>query len=196
MRPMRPMAPMRPMEPLNFERWWPDDYGHPSSSGGQNGVRYAFFPEARRLLIERDGRRTAFDTGDHRIDSVSSQGQGGGEPSLTFSSQHGPVRLEDLRQVDEAGNGEPDGTPRHGAAAEAPGEPRSGHGGGPAPRPRERMEDAKRPLGQDGSERVVFSEEGANRSGIKLVVQGEIDIDMIEALEDYLGRQKRRLGRG
>ena len=29
--------------------WWPGDLGSPSSSGGQNNVRYAYFPQTRRL---------------------------------------------------------------------------------------------------------------------------------------------------
>ena len=32
--------------------WWPADLGWASSTGAQNGVRYAYFAEARRLAIE------------------------------------------------------------------------------------------------------------------------------------------------
>lgn len=96
--PMKPMKPMAPMQPMTGgERWWPDDLGTPSTSGAQNGLRYAFFPEKRRLLIEQGGKLTAYDTGDHRIGGVSQQsGQG---QSLTFTSQHGSVRLDELTQV-------------------------------------------------------------------------------------------------
>jgi hypothetical protein len=32
------------------------------TSGAQNGIRYAFFPEKRRLLIEQGGKLTTYDT--------------------------------------------------------------------------------------------------------------------------------------
>ena len=60
MKPMAPMEPMKPMEPLKFDPpWWPEDLGEAASSGAQNGMRYAFFPQKRRLLIERDGAKIA-----------------------------------------------------------------------------------------------------------------------------------------
>lgn len=74
--------------------WWPGDLGSPASSGGQNNVRYAYFPQARRLAVERDGQVSLFDTQDHQIGGVSQQ-QGGGT-SLTFSSQFGTVSTLDL----------------------------------------------------------------------------------------------------
>ena len=52
MDPLPPMQPMKPMEPLRFERWWPADLGEPSTAGGQNGLRFAVFPDKRRLLVE------------------------------------------------------------------------------------------------------------------------------------------------
>jgi hypothetical protein len=77
--------------------WWPDNLGRPSSAGGQNGVRYASFPDARRVAIERDGQVTLYDSGEHRIGGVS-QSQGGSQ-SLVFTSQIGLVRVEDLPVV-------------------------------------------------------------------------------------------------
>ena len=60
MKPMKPMEGMKPMEPMKpmewAAPWWPGDFGSPSSSGAQNGMKYAFFPEKRRLLVERDGK--------------------------------------------------------------------------------------------------------------------------------------------
>ena len=47
MKPMEPMKPMKPMAPM--EKWWPADLGDPSTSGAQNDMRYAFFPDERRL---------------------------------------------------------------------------------------------------------------------------------------------------
>ena len=96
MKPMEPMKPMKPMEPMDFgDPWWPSDLGEPSSTGGQNDMRYAFFPEKHRLLIERDGKRTTYDSGDHEINGVSQQNSG----SPTFSTQSGEVRLDELKVV-------------------------------------------------------------------------------------------------
>src|ERR1044071_7847136 len=36
---------------MNSNQWWPAELGSPSSSGGQNDARYAYFPQTRRLAI-------------------------------------------------------------------------------------------------------------------------------------------------
>jgi hypothetical protein len=91
------MAPMKPMDPPASD-WWPEGLSNPGSSGAQNGMRYAFFPEQRRLAIERDGKVTQYDTGDHRIQGVSQQQSGaGGDPA--FTSQNGDVDLKSLQQI-------------------------------------------------------------------------------------------------
>jgi hypothetical protein len=98
MKPMQPMKPMEPMKPMDFgPKWWSDDLGSPSSSGSQNDVRYAFFPDKQRLAIERGGKTELYDSADHRISGVAQQ-QGSGQ-SLAFSSQHGDVKVEDLKKV-------------------------------------------------------------------------------------------------
>jgi hypothetical protein len=74
--------------------WWPTELGNPSSAGAQNDLRYAVFPATRHLAIERGGRVTVYDTGDHMISGVSQQQSG--DQSLTFTSQRGLVRLADL----------------------------------------------------------------------------------------------------
>ena len=92
------MKPMKPMEPMSGgEKWWPDDLGQPSSSGSQNGMRYAFFPEKHRLLIEQGGKLTTYDSGDHRINGVSQQDSQG--KRLAFTSQNGSVNLDELKKV-------------------------------------------------------------------------------------------------
>ena len=98
MEPMKPMRPMQPMKPMTGgEKWWPDDLDQPSSSGAQNGMRYAFFPEKKRLLIEQGGKLTTYDSGDHRIGGVSQQDSQ--EQTLAFTSQKGHVQLDDLKQL-------------------------------------------------------------------------------------------------
>ena len=74
--------------------WWPAELGSPNSSGGQNNIRYAYFANARRLAVELNGQVNLYDTLNHQIGGVSQQ-QGGGS-SLTFTSQFGTVRIEDL----------------------------------------------------------------------------------------------------
>ena len=82
-------------------QWWPEDLGSPSSSGSQNDIRYAFFPQARRLAVQRDGQVSLFDTEDHSIGGVSQQ-QGGGS-SLTFTSQYGTVSTLSLPLISGPG---------------------------------------------------------------------------------------------
>ncbi|MCB8882560.1 hypothetical protein ACELLULO517_20105 [Acidisoma cellulosilytica] len=98
MEPMKPMAPIEPMKPMpEGETWWPADLGQPSTSGSQNAMRYAFFPEKHRLLVEKDGNLTAYDTGDHHISGVSQQQSQGQD--LAFTSQNGTVGLDELKWV-------------------------------------------------------------------------------------------------
>lgn len=79
--------------------WWPAGLGRPGSSGGQNSLRYAVFPKARRLAIERAGKVTLYDTGDHHIGGVSQQQ--GADTSLSFSSQLGTVATSSLPVVSD-----------------------------------------------------------------------------------------------
>ena len=98
MKPMEPMEPMTPMKPLQApERWWPEALGeNPSSAGGQNQTRYAFFAEKQRLAVDSgDGNIKVYDTGDHRISGVQ-QSQSGSGGNATFTSQHGEVDLATL----------------------------------------------------------------------------------------------------
>jgi hypothetical protein len=74
--------------------WWPADLGWPSSSGAQNNMRYACFPDRRRLAIDVGGQVSVYDTADHWITGFSQQQ--GGDQSLTFNSQYGLVRVDSL----------------------------------------------------------------------------------------------------
>jgi Short C-terminal domain len=76
------------------EEWWPADLGVPATSGAQNTMRYAYFPEKRRLAVVVHRKVTVYDTLDHQVSGVSQQ-QGVGS-SLTFTSQHGVVALHTL----------------------------------------------------------------------------------------------------
>ena len=100
MKPMKPMAPMKPMEPMKpvdgGAPWWPEDLGSPAASGAQDGMRYAVFPDRHRLLIERDGAVSTYDSGDHRIGGVAQSG-GSGDP--VFTGPDGEVDLGALRKL-------------------------------------------------------------------------------------------------
>ncbi len=95
---MKPLDPMKPLAPMSSsEKWWPTGLGEPSSLGSQDGMRYAYFPDKQLLLIEEDGKVKTFDSGRHRIRGVSQANSD--SQSLAFTSQHGAVRVEDLKQL-------------------------------------------------------------------------------------------------
>jgi hypothetical protein len=79
-------------------QWWPADLGSPASTGSQNDLRYAWFSGSRRLAIQRHGQVQVYDTADHTISGFSQQQSE--DQSLTFTSQHGLVRVSELRQVE------------------------------------------------------------------------------------------------
>lgn len=97
--------------------WWPDGLGTPSSTGAQNDMRYAVFPQTRRLAIALGDRVEIFDTAEHSIGGVSQQQ--GGDQSLTFVSQLGLVKLADLARV-PAGDGDAHDDARDEAPAPRP----------------------------------------------------------------------------
>jgi hypothetical protein len=77
--------------------WWPVELGGASATGAQNDMRYACFPDKRRLAVMRNGQVKIYDTGEHRIGGFSQQQSGA--QTLSFSSQLGTVRLDDLTEV-------------------------------------------------------------------------------------------------
>jgi hypothetical protein len=74
--------------------WWGADLNWPNSTGAQNGVRYAYFAQARRLAIEVNGQVTIYDTLDHNIGGFSQQQSYGG--TLSFNSQYGLIDVASL----------------------------------------------------------------------------------------------------
>lgn len=77
--------------------WWPPALGFPDSAGSQDGLRYAYFGEARRLAVVRDGTLTVYDTLDHRIGRFAQQQSTRG--TLSFWSQHGMIDVTTLPVV-------------------------------------------------------------------------------------------------
>jgi hypothetical protein len=93
------MFPVIPAGTPGSNQWWPVDLGSPFSSGAQNNIRYAVFPN--RLAVELHGQVTVYDTLDHSIGGVSQQQ--GGDTTLTFSSQYGTVAVSSLPIVQGQG---------------------------------------------------------------------------------------------
>ena len=89
------MFPAVPAGTPGSNQWWPQELGTPFSSGGQNSIRYAIFPQC--LAVENNGNITVYDTLDHQIGGVSQQQ--GGDTSLSFSSQYGTVSVSSLPVV-------------------------------------------------------------------------------------------------
>jgi hypothetical protein len=83
--------------------WWPSDLRFPDSTGSQNGVRYAYFGQARRLVIDVGGTITVYDTLDHQIGGFSQQQSVGG--TLSFNSQYGLIDVASLPVM--SSNGQP-----------------------------------------------------------------------------------------
>jgi hypothetical protein len=75
--------------------WWPAGLGTPAAAGGQNAMRYAFFPATKRLVIDDNGAVSVYDTGDHYLTGVSQQQSA--TQTLSFSSSDGPVALASLK---------------------------------------------------------------------------------------------------
>jgi hypothetical protein len=66
--------------------------------GAQNDMRYAVFPENRRLVLDDHGHISIYDTGNHRIFGIA-QAQSS-DQTLSFTSEDGLVRVADLRRID------------------------------------------------------------------------------------------------
>jgi hypothetical protein len=78
--------------------WWPEEYGSPSSTGGQNDFQYAYFPTRQRLFVRQSGALQVFDTTAHHIGGFSQQQQPGIQ-GFCFSSQQGTFFVTNLRSV-------------------------------------------------------------------------------------------------
>lgn len=92
--------PKAPAGTRGSNQWWPAHLGSPFSSGAQNNLRYAVFPN--RLAVDINGQVTVYDTLNHNIGGVSQQQ--GGNTSLSFSSQFGTISVASLPVVSGQGN--------------------------------------------------------------------------------------------
>lgn len=95
------MGPSTLFVPDPQDQWYPAELKTPSSTGAQNNLRYAYFPNARRLAVDSGGDVWVYDTLDHQIGGFSQQQGAGG--SITLSSQYGTVLLSSLPVVSRNG---------------------------------------------------------------------------------------------
>jgi hypothetical protein len=83
--------------PAAGESWWPASFGHPTTAGAQNGIRYAYFPDKQRLLVQQGARIDAYDTAGVQISGAAQQQ--GHTSTLTFASDRGTISTKELRCV-------------------------------------------------------------------------------------------------
>jgi hypothetical protein len=88
------MQPMKPMQFPDLARWWPKEFGIPTSSGAQNAQEYAYFRSLRRLLMRYAGGIEVYDTGEHQIVGIA---QISDTQNPQFETSSGSVSLKQLR---------------------------------------------------------------------------------------------------
>lgn len=151
--------------------WWGPDLRWPTSTGAQNGVRYAYFAQARRLAIEVGGRVTIYDTLDHQIGGFSQQQGYGG--SLTFSSQYGLVDVASLPVLSVNGQAPVPSTPSN-------------------PMPQQQSLPTEIPLSQDGQ----ASPQGAQSDVIALIERlADLHAKGIISAEEFATKKAELLSR-
>jgi hypothetical protein len=94
---MKPLQWMKPRDLVKTETWWPTEFGTPSTSGSAPDLRYAYFPERRRLVIERAGKLTAFDIAKYQFRGVLQVSPR--DSTLSFLTQHGRIEVASLNEL-------------------------------------------------------------------------------------------------
>ncbi len=79
------------------ESWWPALFGHPAATGDQHGIRYAYFPDRDRLLVQQGARITSYDTPGRRITGFAQEQSTASH--ICFTSERGPFELGELKCV-------------------------------------------------------------------------------------------------
>ncbi|GAB4454169.1 MAG: hypothetical protein OHK0029_08480 [Armatimonadaceae bacterium] len=82
--------------------WWSaghEDWGIPSTAGSQNEMRYAYFGERDRVVIEHNGSLTVYDTTGYRITGASQQ-QSDDYGTMVFQTEQGPLPLSRLTEAE------------------------------------------------------------------------------------------------
>jgi hypothetical protein len=82
--------------PTDWSPWLPPQLRTPSVSGARGDVKFAFFADKRRLLVERAGELALYDCGDHLISGMRVPTGQAQSPVFT-SQQHEELPLGALR---------------------------------------------------------------------------------------------------
>lgn len=95
----RTEAPSPSVKPADQpQRWWPDGFGDPTADGLISGMRYAYFPERDRLLMQHNLRTRYFDTTGYVVDAVI-QTEIRGFPGILVQTNQGPLMLHTLPET-------------------------------------------------------------------------------------------------
>lgn len=79
------------------ESWWPASFGHPTAAGDQHGIRYAYFPDRDRLLVQQGGHILSYDTTGRRIIAFAQEQSTGSR--ICFTTERGPLELGEMKCV-------------------------------------------------------------------------------------------------
>jgi hypothetical protein len=74
--------------------WWPAAYSAPAATGGQDGLRYAYFPQDDALVVEQKGRVVVYDTAGRDLQGFGQSQPGAG--ALSLRGRRGGVDLAAL----------------------------------------------------------------------------------------------------
>jgi len=83
-----------PYHPDHEIAWWPATYSHPAAVGGQNRLRYAYFPQDHALVVDNLGEVVVYDTTGQDLRGFS-QAQPG-DAGLSLHGLLGGVTLDRL----------------------------------------------------------------------------------------------------
>lgn len=75
---------------LSSHKWWSANLENPTIVGGQNTLRYAYFPKDGRLIIKQGDQEVVYNTVPHTIAGVSQQ-QNNLITSLIFQTSTGQI---------------------------------------------------------------------------------------------------------
>ncbi len=70
---------------------------HPAATGEPHGIRYAYFPDRDRLLVQQGARITSYDTTGRRITGFAQEQSTASH--ICFTSERGPFELGELKCV-------------------------------------------------------------------------------------------------
>src|ERR1700685_3451606 len=91
------VRPLRPQQPVSKSNW-PSALGIASTSGTSPEMRYAYFPQNRRLAVEWQGVLTIYDTAEYQFRGML-QAHSAEAVGISILTQRGRVRLTDLATI-------------------------------------------------------------------------------------------------